>query len=142
MWQDKDYVFLIEFYANYFLITTPPHLIIYSLLFCLSHLLRFLFKFVNNLLFSNFIQMRHVKYENHYFLTCRLVDNTNFHLFISIFYYKRKLTYIISFIQQVLLSLFRYLVFIITYSKYCKRKNNEVHCYWDWSVSSGNGIAN
>ena len=62
--------------------------------------------------------------------------------FLSIFVYKMKLTYIISFIQQVLLSLFRYLVFIITYSKYCKRKNNEVHCYWDWSVSSGNGIAN
>ena len=129
MWQDKDYVFLIEFYANYFLITTPPHLIIYSLLFCLSHLLRFLFKFVNNLLFSNFIQMRHVRYINHFFLTGRFV-------------YKRKLTYIISFIEQVLLSSFRYLVFIITYSKYCKRKNNEVHCYWDWSVSSGNGIAN
>ena len=132
MWQDKDYVFLIEFYANYFLITTPPHLIIYSLLFCLSHLLRFLFKFVNNLLFWNFIQARHVKYMNYFFLTGRF----------SIFYYKRKLTYIISFIQQELLSLFRYLVFIITYSKYCKRKNNEVHCYWDWSVSSGNGIAN
>ena len=135
MWQDKDYVFLIEFYANYFLITTPPHLIIYSLLFCLSHLLRFLFKFVNNLLFSNFIQMRHVKYINYFFLAGRF-------MFVSIFVYKRKLTYIISFIQQVLLSSFRYLVFIITYSKYCKRKNNEVHCYWDWSVSSGNGIAN
>ena len=134
MWQDKDYVFLIEFYANYFLITTPPHLIIYSLLFCLSHLLRFLFKFVNNLLFSNAIQMRHVQYISNFFLTNPF--------FVSIFISMKKLTYIVSSIQQVLLRLFRYLVFIITYSKYCKRKNNEVHCYWDWSVSSGNGIAN
>ena len=131
MWQDKDYVFLIEFYANYFLITTPPHLIIYSLLFCLSHLLRFLFKFVNNLLFWNFIQARHVKYMNYFFLTVRF--NILLQEEINI-YYILHTTSALEFI-----SLFG---FIITYSKYCKRKNNEVHCYWDWSVSSGNGIAN
>ena len=46
-------LFLTEFYANYFLITTPPHLIIYSQLVC-PLLLWFHFELVNNLFVLKF----------------------------------------------------------------------------------------